>query len=69
MHEALVEGLRVPANDPTVWLRQGMSAARRADRHGESMVLAEVTMFSGRSDGTRRRHAMCHRRQLIICTS
>lgn len=56
VHSALVEALKVPNDDPTVWhanLDEHSSIV--ANRHGADAVLVRVTMFQGRTDETVRR--------------
>src|SRR5262252_2554245 len=48
---ALVAALRVPANDPTVWIDAHSTATSVvAGRHSVGLVHVRVTMFAGRTD-------------------
>lgn len=50
VHEALVDTLQVPADDPTVWLtEQPAHHLCSAARHGPDTTLVQVTLFAGRS--------------------
>lgn len=56
VHGALVEVLRVPTDDPTVWLSEEPAAClHQPNRHGPGTTVVQVTMFAGRSLETKHR--------------
>ena len=53
VREALVAGLRVPADDPTILVSRIAPGQAALPGDLESMMLVKITMFAGRSQGTR----------------
>jgi phenylpyruvate tautomerase PptA (4-oxalocrotonate tautomerase family) len=56
VHDALVQALQVPDDDPTVWVtEQAPEHARLPSDRGPGMTFVQVTLFSGRSHDTKHR--------------
>jgi phenylpyruvate tautomerase PptA (4-oxalocrotonate tautomerase family) len=56
VHTALVDTLRVPSDDPTVWASVvPPEHAIVGSRPETQVVLVDITLFSGRTDATKRR--------------